>query len=203
VIIQRREPRLRLDLCEFTLVNALTLVTASGPISGDVTAGCSKEEQMSTLFDGPAPAIKSPGPDPPAGTAPPPHMGWLARTYCRVAGHTGDWTYPDERCLRFRMCRRCGAATSKQEHTWNAFGYLAADRCEQERRCDRCGAVESRVLHRWGPFLYGLDNYFVFQVCGRCGAVDKSCLGVPTSGMDTRKPPGGSAQSGANEVPHP
>jgi hypothetical protein len=99
----------------------------------------------------------------------------LVRTYCRLVGHTGDWTYPDERCVRVRMCRRCGDVTSKQEHTWGAFGYVAADRCEQERRCDRCGVIESRVLHSWGPWLYvGPDNYQLmfrqFHACGRCGA---------------------------------
>ena len=94
----------------------------------------------------------------------------LARTYCRVAGHTGDWMYPDARCVRVRRCKRCGDVTSKQEHTWSAFGYVATSRCEQERRCDRCGAVESRVLHRWGPWLYGLDNWFQFHICDRCGA---------------------------------
>ena len=100
---------------------------------------------MPTTFDGPARAIKPPGPDPPADAAPPPGAGWLARTCCRVAGHAGDWTYPDERCVRVRMCQRCGDVTSKQEHEWSAFGYLAASRCEQERRCHRCGAIESRI----------------------------------------------------------
>jgi hypothetical protein len=103
----------------------------------------------------------------------------LARICCRVVGHAGDWTYPDERCVRVRMCKRCGQVTSKQEHAWSAFGYLAADRCEQERRCDRCGAVESRVLHGWGPWLYGLDNYFQFHICGRCGAEEHFYAGVP------------------------
>ena len=95
----------------------------------------------------------------------------LARTYCRVAGHTGDWTYPDAQCVRVRMCKRCGEVTSKQEHTWSAFGYVAASRCEQERRCERCGTIESRVLHRWGPWLY-VGNYDArqFHICGRCGA---------------------------------
>jgi hypothetical protein len=123
---------------------------------------------MSTTFDGPAPAIKPAGPEPPK-------VGWLARTCCRVAGHTGDWTYPDERCVRVRMCKRCGEVTSKQEHTWSAFGYVATSRCEQERRCQWCGAIESRVLHRWGPWLYvGPDNCQLmlrqFHTCGRCGA---------------------------------
>jgi hypothetical protein len=74
---------------------------------------------MPTTFDGPARAIKPPGPDPPAEAAPPPGAGWLARTCCRVAGHAGDWTYPDERCVRVRMCQRCGDVTSKQEHEWS------------------------------------------------------------------------------------
>ena len=129
---------------------------------------------MPTTFDGPARDIKPPGPDPPVEAPPPPGAGWLARTCCRVAGHTGTWTYPDERCIRVRMCQRCGQVTSKQEHEWSAFGYLAAGRCEQQRRCDRCNAIESRVLHSWGPWLYGTDNYLngpcSFHVCGRCGA---------------------------------
>jgi len=66
-----------------------------------------------------------------------------------VTGHTGDWTYPDERCVRVRMCQRCGEITSKQEHTWSPFEYVTATRCEQERRCDWCGAAESRVQHSW------------------------------------------------------
>ncbi len=100
--------------------------------------------------------------------------GWLARASCRVAGHTGDWTYPDARCVRYRRCKRCGEVTSKQEHMWGAFGYVATGQCEQERRCDRCGEMGSRVLHSWGPWFYGTDNYLYgpcdFHVCGRCGA---------------------------------
>ena len=98
-------------------------------------------------------------------------MGWLARTYCRVVGHTGDWTYPDERCVRVRMCERCGEVTNKQEHTWTAFEYVANKRCEQERRCDRCGAVESRVVHEWGSWLYaGTEQHFrQCRTCRRCG----------------------------------
>ena len=129
---------------------------------------------MPIMFDGPARVIKPPGPDPPAEAAPPPTVGWLGRTYCRVAGHIGDWTYPDERCVRVRMCKRCGEVTSKQEHTWSAFEYVAASRCEQERRCHRCGAIESRVSHRWGPWRYtGEDPIYAirqFTTCGRCGA---------------------------------
>jgi len=60
----------------------------------------------------PGTAIKQPFP------AGPPNR--LARAYCRVAGHTGDWTYPDERCVGVRMCKRCGDVTSKQEHTWSS-----------------------------------------------------------------------------------
>lgn len=129
---------------------------------------------MPITFDGPARVIKPPGPDPPAEAAPPPTAGWLGRTYCKVAGHIGDWTYPDERCVRVRMCKRCGEVTSKQEHTWSAFEYVAASRCEQERRCHRCGAIESRVSHRWGPWRYaGEDPIYAvrqFTTCGRCGA---------------------------------
>ena len=130
---------------------------------------------MPTTFDGPGRVIQPPSPEPPAEAAPPPTTGWLARTCCRVAGHTGEWTYPDEQCTRVRMCQRCGQVTSKQEHTWGgAFGYVGADRCEQERRCDRCGAAESRVLHSWGPWLYvGPDDCQLirqFHTCGRCGA---------------------------------
>ena len=142
---------------------------------------------MPTTFDGPARAIKPPSPDPPVEAPLPPGAGWLARTCCRVAGHTGAWTYPDERCVRVRMCQRCGQVTSKQEHAWSAFGYLAADRCDQERRCDWCGAVESRVLHSWGPWRYiGPDNFAMvhrqFRTCGRCGA--KEHLGLPSSPLD-------------------
>ena len=102
----------------------------------------------------------------------------LARTYCRVAGHSGDWTYPDAQCVRVRMCKRCGEVTSKQEHTWSAFGYVAASRCEQERRCQRCGTIELRVLHRWGPWLY-VGNYDArqFHICGRCGAKERTRYG--------------------------
>ena len=98
-------------------------------------------------------------------------MAWLARTYCRVFGHTGDWTYPDERCARVRMCERCREVTNKQEHTWTAFEYVANERCEQERRCERCGAVESRVVHEWGSWLYaGTEQHFrQCRTCRRCG----------------------------------
>jgi hypothetical protein len=98
----------------------------------------------------------------------------LASLICRVAGHTGDWTYPDERCVRVRMCSRCGDVTSKQQHTWSAFEYVAAGRCEQQRRCQWCGAIDSRVLHSWGPWLYvGPDDCQLirqFHTCARCGA---------------------------------
>lgn len=133
---------------------------------------------MPTTFYGPAGAIKPPGPAPPADAAPSPETGWLARTYCRVAGHTGDWTYPDERCVRVRMCQRCGDVITKREHTWSQFGYLAASRCEQERRCNRCGAIESRVLHSWGPWLYvGTYDARQFHTCGRCGAKEHTRYG--------------------------
>jgi hypothetical protein len=129
---------------------------------------------MPTMFDRPAQTIKPPGPDPPADAAPQPGAGWLTRTCCRVAGHAGDWTYPDERCVRVRMCKRCGDVTSKQEHTWSAFKYIATSGCEQERRCYRCGASESRIRHDWGPWRYAGEDpmYTVRQVttCGRCGA---------------------------------
>ena len=99
-------------------------------------------------------------------------MGWLARTRCRVVGHTGDWTHPDERCVRVRICERCGEVTNKQEHTWTAFAYVADNRCEQERRCNRCGAVESRVVHQWGPWQYvGTEQHFRQRhTCRRCDA---------------------------------
>jgi hypothetical protein len=103
---------------------------------------------------------------------------WLVKASCRVAGHTGDWTYPDERCIRVRMCKRCGNVTSKQEHEWGAFGYVATSRCEQERGCDRCGAIESRVLHSWGPWLYvGMYDARQFHTCGRCGAKERTRYG--------------------------
>jgi hypothetical protein len=108
-----------------------------------------------------------------------PHNGrGLASLICRVAGHTGEWTYPDERCVRVRMCNRCGEVTSKQEHTWSAFGYLTTGRCEQQRRCQWCGAVESRVPHRWGPWLYvGSYDARQFHTCGRCGAKEHTRYG--------------------------
>jgi hypothetical protein len=102
----------------------------------------------------------------------------LVSLICRVAGHTGEWTYPDERCVRVRMCNRCCEVTSKQEHTWSAFGYLTTGRCEQQRRCQWCGAVESRVLHRWGPWLYvGSYDARQFHTCGRCGAKEHTRYG--------------------------
>jgi len=89
-----------------------------------------------------------------------------------VVGHTGDWTYPDERCVRVRTCERCGEVTRKQEHTWTAFEYVETHGCEQERRCDRCRAVESRLVHVWGPWLYvGTEQHFrQSHTCRRCGA---------------------------------
>ena len=110
-------------------------------------------------------------------------MGWLARSYCRVVGYTGDWTYPDERCARVRRCERCGEVTNKQEHTWTAFGYVANKRCEQERRCDRCGAVESRVVHEWGPWLYvGTEQPFRQRhTCRRCGEEEHTRYLTPIS----------------------
>ena len=106
-------------------------------------------------------------------------MGRLSRTYCQVAGHAGDWTHPDAACVRVRTCRRCGAVSTRQEHTWTEFTYLAADRCEQERRCQRCRTVESRVLHRWGPWRYvGPDSFLLklrqSHTCGRCGAEEQA-----------------------------
>ena len=139
---------------------------------------------MPTTFDGPGRVIQPPSPEPPAEAAPPPTAGWLARTCCQVVGHTGDWTYPDERCVRVRMCERCGEITSKQEHTWAAFEYLAADRCEQERRCDRCGAVESRVLHRWGPWLYVGPDAQLFRQSTPAVAVARR--NIPATFLRTR-----------------
>jgi hypothetical protein len=88
-----------------------------------------------------------------------------------VTGHTGDWTYPDGQCVRIRMCQRCGEITSKQEHTWSPFEYVAPGQCEQERRCDRCGAAESRVQHSWGPWRYASErDSRQAHTCRRCGA---------------------------------
>jgi hypothetical protein len=100
-----------------------------------------------------------------------------------VVGHTGDWTYLDERCVRVRMCERCGDVTNKQEHTWSAFEYVATSRCEQERRCDRCGAVESRVVHEWGPWLYvGTEQHFrQCHTCRRCGEEEATRYLTPIS----------------------
>jgi ribosomal protein L37E len=126
---------------------------------------------MPATSDGPAWAINPPAPPPPADVPLPPKAGGLARTHCRLTGHTGDWTYPDGRCVRIRMCQRCGEITSKQEHTWSPFEYVAAARCEQERRCDRCGAAESRVQHSWGPWRYASEHDSrQATTCRRCGA---------------------------------
>jgi len=94
-------------------------------------------------FDGPARAIKPPGPDPPADAAPPPGAGWLARTCCRVAGHAGDWTYPDERCVRVRMCQRCGDVTSK--HADRRAARTRGARPARDRRPGRRGAGQPRL----------------------------------------------------------
>ena len=126
---------------------------------------------MPATSDGPAWAINPPAPPPPADAPLPPKAGSLARTHCRLTGHTGDWTYPDGRCVRIRMCQRCGEITSKQEHTWSPFEYVAAARCEQERRCDRCGAAESRVQHSFGPWRYASEHDArQSTTCRRCGA---------------------------------
>jgi hypothetical protein len=97
----------------------------------------------------------------------------LKRAYCRVAGHSGEWSYPDSRCVRARICCRCGLEQSEQVHTWSPFEYLAADRCDQERRCVRCGATESRTAHAWGPWRYvGRDHVLLklhqARTCSRC-----------------------------------
>jgi len=42
----------------------------------------------------------------------PPKAGSLARTHCRVTGHTGDWTYPDGQCVRTGTSRQHGASKS-------------------------------------------------------------------------------------------
>jgi hypothetical protein len=101
-------------------------------------------------------------------------MSRLASAYCRILGHTGEWSLPDTRCVRTQSCPRCGHTRSQQAHTWTAFEYVAADRCNQERRCDRCGATETRALHRWGPWRYvGRDSVLLklrqVRTCGRCG----------------------------------
>jgi hypothetical protein len=126
---------------------------------------------MPATSDGPGWAVNPPAPATTGGCPPPPKTGSLARARCRVTGHAGGWTYPGDRCVRIRMCQRCGEVTSKQEHTWSPFEYVAAARCEQERRCDRCGAAESRVQHSWGPWRYvGERDARQFTTCGRCGA---------------------------------
>jgi hypothetical protein len=96
-----------------------------------------------------------------------------------MVGHTGDWANPDSRCVRVRVCKRCGDVTTEQEHTWSAFEYVAPNRCEQERRCLRCGTVESRVVHEWGPWRYvGPDSLQLKlhqeHVCSRCGVDEKT-----------------------------
>ncbi|SNS08305.1 hypothetical protein SAMN04488107_1255 [Geodermatophilus saharensis] len=106
-------------------------------------------------------------------------MGRLARTSCRVLGHTGAWTCLGGGCLRVRTCRRCGEVEQEQEHAWGEFEYLTADRCEQERRCRRCGRAEARVLHRWGPWQYvGPDSFLLklqqVHTCRRCGVQEQT-----------------------------
>lgn len=126
---------------------------------------------MPAISDGPAWAINPPAPPPSVDALPSPKASVLARAHCRVTGHTGDWTYPDERCVRIRMCQRCGEITSKQEHAWSPFEYATETRCEQERRCDRCGAAESRVQHSWGPWRYASErDASQSTTCRRCGA---------------------------------
>ena len=111
------------------------------------------------------------------------HGSRLARTHCRVVGHTGDWTYPDERCIRVRICERCGDVTKKPEHAWTAFEYVSPKRCEQERRCNRCRAIESRVVHEWGPWVYvGTEQHFrQAHTCRRCGAEEHTRYLTPIS----------------------
>src|SRR4051812_27865674 len=101
-------------------------------------------------------------------------MGGLLRAYCRMVGHTGDWSSLDSRCVRERRCRRCGQVTRMKTHSWTDFDYFVRDRCEQERRCQRCMTTESRVLHAWGPWRYvGPDSFQLklhqVRACGRCG----------------------------------
>ena len=115
---------------------------------------------MPATSDGPAWAINPPAAPPPADAPLPSKAGALARAHCRVTGHTGDWTYPDGQCVRIRMCQRCGEITSKQEHAWSPFEYVAAARCEQERRCDRCGAqAKTRVTLHAGELLFCGHHY--------------------------------------------
>jgi hypothetical protein len=126
---------------------------------------------MPATSEGPEWAINPPAQPSPVDAPLPPKAGGLARTHCRVTGHTGVWTYPDERCVRIRMCQRCGEITSKQEHTWSPFEYVTATQCEQERRCDRCGATESRVQHSWGSWRYASEHDSrQSTTCRRCGA---------------------------------
>jgi hypothetical protein len=105
-------------------------------------------------------------------------VGRLKRAYCRVVGHTGEWSYPDARCVQARVCRRCGRVQNEQVHTWSSFEYLAADRCDQERRCARCGATEARTVHAWGPWRYvGRDHVLLklhqVRTCGRCSVQEE------------------------------
>jgi hypothetical protein len=106
-------------------------------------------------------------------------VGRLARTLCKVVGHTRDWTYPGGRCVRVGTCRRCGEVAQEQEHAWGRFEYLTTGRCERERRCQRCGERESRVLHDWGPWQYvGPDSFqrklHQVHTCRRCGVEEQT-----------------------------
>jgi hypothetical protein len=105
-------------------------------------------------------------------------MERVKRAYCRIVGHTGEWSSPDSRCVRVRACLRCGRAQSKQAHTWTSFAYLATDRCDQERRCNRCRATETRTIHEWGPWRYvGRDDVLLklhqVRTCGRCSVQEE------------------------------
>ena len=105
-------------------------------------------------------------------------MSRLAKAYCRVFGHTGEWSPPDTRCCRVQICSRCGYTRSQQAHTWTTFEYLASDRCDQERRCGRCGTLETRAMHAWGPWRYvGKDSFLLklrqVRTCRRCGVEEQ------------------------------
>jgi hypothetical protein len=98
-------------------------------------------------------------------------MSVLTRVACRLGKHSGEWSPPDDRCESGRVCDSCGKIETKEQHTWDAFDYLAADRCDQRRRCLRCGSTQSRVHHQWTGWRYRDEQQHSAQVrtCTRCG----------------------------------
>src|SRR4051794_37534882 len=58
-------------------------------------------------------------------------MSVLAKTKCKVGGHSGEWSLLDGRCTSFRTCDSCGKLEARALHAWGAFDYVAPGRCDQ------------------------------------------------------------------------